>query len=377
MFYDKIRSPFSEVTLIHSHISCLLMTSFIVKYPFFSTDLPLYDHECPGVEQLQLKRLIQKIITEAARFPELFNQRGVVDTAKDQCVKIADTKKYDELVAAAVLNKVRTCKTGDLLWFPYQFRILCIYFPFPQVIESYRNSENFFTDSSSDTNLTSENTQHGGHHFNIDELPQYEDEQNDVPINFNEFIRAHRTPIPVLSHLNSDDGLFTTDDMSSGSGSTEATWEYNWLFKKKVRRSDANPIAMLVPSPTEEVKTFIGDKDVDEVSDLSEAEDLEPNELAEDEEENNCTIRELPSILIESKTLIGGKNGFIFDDNSSGCESLVSNPDSGINVTDARNDVLVDEDIFFRLKSENTVEAINQIKDLPVAAPRFAELIAK
>lgn len=77
------------------------------EFPFSSTDLPLWDHECPGVSHLKLKRLIQQIMSEAMRLPDLFNLSGVPPRPEEH-VPFFDPKKYEQLVATAVLNKVRT-----------------------------------------------------------------------------------------------------------------------------------------------------------------------------------------------------------------------------------------------------------------------------
>lgn len=61
----------------------------------------------------------------------------------------------------------------------------------------------------------------------------------------------------------------------NSSNATDATWEDNWLFKKRKLKTENQSIAMLVPSPTEEIKALIGDKNADETSDLSENSDTE------------------------------------------------------------------------------------------------------
>lgn len=202
-----------------------------------------------------------------------------------------------------------------------------------------------------------------------------EEELEDSTEDLNEYVLKHRVPLPDLSTLDSGDSSATEDMSSSRSTGTEGTWEENWLFKKKKLKADTNrstSLAMLVPSPTEEVKALIGDMNADEVSDLSEAEDVDQDSSDLDGDSDDHAVnglKELPSVLIQSKTLIGGKNELIsFDGHSSGGDSLISNPDSGINVTDARNEALVDED--FLQKSSPVHEAINEIKIVPIAAPR-------
>lgn len=244
----------------------------------------------------------------------------------------------------------------------------------PQVIESYRNPKNGYTENSSGVHTGSEtdigkSSELGVRRFRKDEE---DDEPGEDSSDMNEYVLKHRVPLPDFSTIDSGDS--TADEMSSSRSTTgtEGTWEENWLFKKKKLKADTSAsLAMLVPSPTQEVKALIGDINADEVSDLSEAEDVDRHGSDMDEMDEVSGLKELPSVLIQSKTLIGGKNELIsFDDNSSGGDSLVSNPDSGINVTDARNDALVDEEFNKAMESLVPTETINEIKIVPVAAPR-------
>lgn len=59
------------------------------------------------------------------------------------------------------------------------------------------------------------------------------------------------------------------------------------------------PVAMLVPNPTIEAKVLIGDRDAEDTTDLSDAaSDYGDTESRQD----------IQSVLVESKTVIGGKN---------------------------------------------------------------------
>ena len=60
------------------------------------------------------------------------------------------------------------------------------------------------------------------------------------------------------------------------------SWEENWLFQRRrlkaggttdFARHSPMPVPMLVPNPSEEFKARIGDRDVEEVSDLSDCSD--------------------------------------------------------------------------------------------------------
>lgn len=87
-----------------------------------------------------------------------------------------------------------------------------------------------------------------------------------------DYIQRHTVPLPDLSDTNGSGSGPEDDLVSLKSNITEGTsWEENWLFRKRQLKTTESAIAMLVPSPTEDVKALIGDQIVDDVSDLSEA----------------------------------------------------------------------------------------------------------
>lgn len=89
----------------------------------------------------------------------------------------------------------------------------------------------------------------------------------------------------------------------ASSNGTDGTWEDNWLFKKRKLKTENQSIAMLVPSPSEDVKALIGDKNADETSDLSENSDNEQNDDDHDEDvEVNKTINNLSSGVLPKIT---------------------------------------------------------------------------
>jgi hypothetical protein len=78
------------------------------KLRIFPTDIPLWNHECPGVAHVELKRLIQKIVDEVLSLPESLNLGGNHSPGRQQeeALPYFDPKKYEELLATAVINKV-------------------------------------------------------------------------------------------------------------------------------------------------------------------------------------------------------------------------------------------------------------------------------
>lgn len=116
----------------------------------------------------------------------------------------------------------------------------------------------------------------------------------------------------------------------------------NWELKKRGSdngspdKTSNSSVGMLVPSPIVEVKTLIGDQTTDEVSDLSELSSDGESDIDSDADDS---IRTVPHVLVESKTLIGGKNDVdsFFDQTSiSQTESLTSET-----LFEARNDDVV------------------------------------
>lgn len=133
----------------------------------------------------------------------------------------------------------------------------------------------------------------------------------------------------------------------------------NWIFLKPLGNNRLNyttsnivsttaPVGMLVPSPTEDCKTLIGDRNADEISDLSEAgsdtesvtddNDIIINRAVNNEKNANHsqvthnTYVDLPHVLLESKTLIGGKNEMgSFEKNKESFIELLE-PDSLVSV---------------------------------------------
>ncbi|XP_011170054.2 uncharacterized protein LOC105203022 isoform X5 [Solenopsis invicta] len=77
------------------------------------------------------------------------------------------------------------------------------------------------------------------------------------------------------------------------------SWEDNWLFqKKRISRSQPDPVAMLVPSSNAYYKALIGDRDAEDTSDLSECSSTKSDEEIEKElmEAINNVIPRTPSI---------------------------------------------------------------------------------
>lgn len=77
-------------------------------------------------------------------------------------------------------------------------------------------------------------------------------------------------------------------------------WQDNWLFSRRDKSSPKPvPVPMLVPNPSTEYRALIGDRDAEDTTDLSETgSDLEDTD----------SIHDIKTMLVDSRTVIGGKN---------------------------------------------------------------------
>lgn len=149
-------------------------------------------------------------------------------------------------------------------------------------------------------------------------------------------------PLPDLSTDSANDDA-EIQSINSSNG-TDATWEDNWLFKKRKLKTEGQQIAMLVPSPTEEMKALIGDTNADETSDLSENSDIEADENQKPSKTftNTVLITNVGRSSLEKNVTTVQVNMTPSPDNQSllSMQSLTSNQSGGL-MTEAKNTLLL------------------------------------
>lgn len=166
-----------------------------------------------------------------------------------------------------------------------------------------------------------------------------------------------------------DDFVLLSVDVQSvnSSNGTDGTWEDNWLFKKRKLKTENQSIAMLVPSPTEEIKTLIGDKNADETSDLSE------NSDAEDENDGKKARTYTNTLLIEPKR--HQQVAKITVTTSSSPDSLISlDTDNPTVITEAKNNQLLIGDASISPAAQQ-VQQINFVLSGPVTTGELSVTI--
>ncbi|XP_037955660.1 uncharacterized protein LOC119685454 [Teleopsis dalmanni] len=136
-----------------------------------------------------------------------------------------------------------------------------------------------------------------------------------------DYVANHTVPLPDFSAPPTES---EEDDFVSVTSSKigDATWEDNWLFRKK-RSSLSNSTSttgcgMLVPAPTEDIRAQIGDKTADEISDLS--------EFGSDTDDSSIDLLHTKSVnnRVLNKHVIGGENTKMALDELIECASIVS-----------------------------------------------------
>ncbi|XP_055374484.1 extracellular matrix-binding protein ebh-like [Condylostylus longicornis] len=360
-----------------------------------------------NISHIKLKRLIERIIDETLRIPQLTDFSGVPQhlTSSDNLLqphyerrhknrnsnrkynnKISksnddfgydmiegnnpqyfDPKRYQELLATAVLNKiVDTCATERRS--VSESSIKCIdnnQNKIPITTELCTESSSSSShDPRSDSSLTDPvqdiNHNNLASHLYANVL----NENFDLESAISESRASFR-------NIQSDNDSF--EDYASVASGADSTWEENWLFKKrKLLTHPTAPIGMLVPAPKEDIKAMIGDKSADEISDFSENEESD-----ETNANNNDSGPE--NYRMQNKVVIGGQNVVgLFDDlmeqtsfisqTSSVTDNVVPYIETkndyvdykyGLNVTENSNLDLNCTGITLKTEAVNTVIGVN------------------
>lgn len=223
-------------------------------------------------------------------------------------------------------------------------------------------------------------------------LPQLDAEDCALQQNPDEQFRSLPVESKTLNGHNTANDTANSDPAAAADD--ENAWQNNWLFRKRSGDSDdesvgllsttssvtnSTTVGMLVPSPTEDVKTLIGDRTTDEVSDLSEAgSDTESDDLrdATRQQQQGTNYVDIPHIIVQSKTLINGKNDVeSFDLSQSMNESANDPPNSDVEHSlQTLDDVVSNAEATLAPVVVDLVPKLIVDADLPVPAPRFVQI---
>ncbi|XP_069362988.1 uncharacterized protein M7BP isoform X1 [Maniola hyperantus] len=266
----------------------------------------------------QLKRLVARVVEEAAALPALAQYAAEPQTP-------TESSTYEDLLATAILNKV---------------------------IERYQTENGSGGRSSgihsasaspSPSDRSSPRSLHS--RATRDITPPREDdasdwEEGDATEGALEVPRRVLFPEFGGDIVHARDNDYREFDEVSGSDITavDGSWEENWLFqKKKIKNIQSAPVPMLVPNSNTQYRALIGDRDADDTTDLS--------DNASDAEDQDIEYKSDVKKVLDSKHVIGGKPKVE--------EVLDFEPDSLTIIGEPQN---VEEAYNKRVISEDTVD---------------------
>ncbi|XP_022117621.2 uncharacterized protein LOC110994984 isoform X1 [Pieris rapae] len=261
---------------------------------------PLYDHPAYLPKQqaahsnrtigasgahAQLKRLVARVVEEAAALPALARYAAEPSTPTES--------SYEDLLATAILNKVierYQTESGS------GGRSSGIHSASASPSPSERSSPRSLELNSRNAREISPSVSaiRGDDDVSDWEEGEATDDAVELP---------RRVPFPEFGGdiVHQTENIDRDFDEVSGSDiqAIDGSWEENWLFqKKKIKNIQSVPVPMLVPNSNTEYRVLIGDRDADDTTDLS--------DNASDTEENETYQSDIKKVL-ESKHVIGGK----------------------------------------------------------------------
>ncbi|KAK7872261.1 hypothetical protein R5R35_012115 [Gryllus longicercus] len=297
--------------------------------------------DSPSAAHAALKQLVHQIIQEAMVLPK-FN--GVKPTEDDmKSLEDMESKTYEDILATAILNKVieryqqrdssgRASLDGNSnLLSPELMSLVAMYQP---RLLSYSESGVSHMRSSDDYDSVSDLSNNDPLSVTIEEcieevttFSNADEEENDIdPDSYLpglDVFKNRRAPFPEYGRdiidgppLDLSDDEEDEDEVASeDEDSMQPTdiinpvdsWEENWLFQKRRLKvggvPQPMPVPMLVPNPSEDYRALIGDRDAEDVSDLSDCSDgaLEDVVLAEEDTSSIPVTATTPSNVLNTQ----------------------------------------------------------------------------
>ncbi|XP_031621814.1 putative uncharacterized protein DDB_G0291812 isoform X7 [Contarinia nasturtii] len=383
--------------LFHCELSTTIYKLEVSLHQALSSDLPILEHDKnPGVSYENLRKIVHTIVQEVIKLPEFYNQKGFSSVDANQVKSSFEPKIYEDLLATAVINKIvetyndkkyenssgihsggsdldsschidqtnpnfilnSRCSSTELKSeysaFNERFRSPSMKTAdiIDEIFREKLGKENYQSSASASASAHSELSDYIQNHRIS--LPNFEFNENDIEDDDSEEIEQEFQSI----YANSTGFETNFNDISD-----------NWLFRKVGSGncmngstssivSASSPVGMLVPSPTQDCRTLIGNRNADEISDLSEngsdIESLHAEHSDNDLKRSRLNAYDLPHVLVESKTLIGGKNEMNSFEQSKAALIDLLEPDSLVSeqsltgqspaISEAKNNLILIED---------------------------------
>ncbi|XP_060516758.1 uncharacterized protein LOC132696137 isoform X2 [Cylas formicarius] len=243
--------------------------------------------QSPSSAHEALKQLIEQLLKEAATLPRLQQTQDHSTTAEGN-----PSRTYEDLLATAIINKVISSCQSNLP--SSSANSVCSHVS--KVSCQNESKEYFFGEETLDAKWKSTDLETSSVSSSEEWI------QTDSSLGSKKYVDRVtlmiKQDIEEVDRLHSEDEEDGTDYFRSSS-SLLGDSDTNWFLQRRHFQGTPSPVPvpMLVPNPTTEAKVFIGDKPVDDTSDLS--------DVGSDFEEPE-PLPKAHTLLIESKTIIGG-----------------------------------------------------------------------
>ncbi|XP_019871463.2 uncharacterized protein LOC109599854 isoform X2 [Aethina tumida] len=286
----------------------LLLCGGLFLYHYFIEvvlDLPVTG-QSPCSAHTLLKQIIQRLLRDANDLP------GLVRQEIDNEVPSDDNRTYEDLLATAIINKIVTTSQTHRP----SSSANSVSSRLSTSSRTRDDKEYYFGEETLDTKWKTTD-------LDTTSVSSIEDwMHNDAGSNkyVDRVTLTIKQNIEEVPLSDSEDEEDQDDAEYFKNKSLLSDDDANWYLQKRQFQGTHSPVPvpMLVPDPTGDAKVLIGDKELDETSDLSDvASDFGDIESAPSV---NC-------ILLKSKTVIGGKN--FTDSPSMGSDGELS-ADSGV-----------------------------------------------
>ncbi|GFG31081.1 hypothetical protein Cfor_04587, partial [Coptotermes formosanus] len=325
----------------------LVQLSFALQMAIMNKPLPA--EETPSAVHAALKQRVQRVIQEAMTLPNLKSQVPVQNgSAVHKWNDDITSMTYEDILATAILNKVIEQfqqRTGIVIRdtvdgnhnLPAASSMEGAHTYISQVEIGVNNHDDCDTSSQEGLRSWSSELSHTEplsmtieqcieeQVMTYDSAGEEDEDRSsdgiattsselDFCLSGRNFIKHHRVPFPELG-VDIVDGV-EEDELSDSSQPTDLispvdSWEENWLFQRRrlkaggtadsARRSPM-PVPMLVPNPSEEFRARIGDRDAEEVSDLSDCSDGALEDVVLGRLETNMTDDHVPKVSVMSES---------------------------------------------------------------------------
>ncbi|XP_044750176.1 uncharacterized protein LOC123310669 isoform X2 [Coccinella septempunctata] len=266
-----------------------------------SNYLPLVG-ESPCSAHTALKVIIQKIIREASQLPKL-NGEGTTNALEQ------NNRTYEDLLSTAILNKIISTSQSNLhTETGSSSRTNSVYSHRSSSSRRRAQKEYFFGEETLDHKWKNVDTDTAS----ISSLEEWV--HSDSSLGSTKYVdKVSLTIKQRIEEVSSSDSEREDERLDEAeyfrSNSAFSNEEPNWFLQKRQFRGGTSspvPVPMLVPDPTTEAKVLIGDREVEDTSDLSDV----PSDFEHDPADQ-VSLMDVKNHLIETKCLIGGKNPLV------------------------------------------------------------------